>query len=158
MGVPIVPIRAANGFSFKTVKCWSCREVTPVAAVLLSIHESRWDEEDEWQDAEGTTVLSYITVLNSEALTSLKAKAPWMQLMPSKRAQETYWANGCTGCGVLQGDWHLHSEPGGPFFPETEDQEAALTLEWYAVPIEAQANGGESSWMDRLVERVALKS
>ncbi len=59
----------------------------------------------------------------------------------SKATQSEYYANTCSKCGVISGDFYLHSEPGAPFFPTTEDEARRLTLE--AVPmhgsIEVQA-------------------
>jgi hypothetical protein len=125
---------------------------TPVATILLTTHQSRWDEEDEWRAEDDATVLSHLSDLNAEALAAFRAQAPWVQLLSSKTAQETYWGNACTTCQALQGDWHLH-EPDAPFFPQTQEQEAQLTMTWHEVPIEANADGAQASWMDRLVER-----
>ena len=36
----------------------------------------------------------------------------------------TYYANHCERCEALQGDFYLHSEPGGAFFPEFEGNDA----------------------------------
>ena len=29
---------------------------------------------------------------------------------------EGYWANTCSRCGVIQGDWYLYCEPDGAFY------------------------------------------
>lgn len=132
--------------------CWHCKATTPVAALLVGSHESRWDEEDDWEIAEGPVLLTRLVQVNTEALKAYLKQAPWVRRMDSKTAQETYWGNTCTTCQSLQGDWYL-TEPGAPFFPETTAEEQRLTLTWHQVPIEAEAGGSGSSWMDRLVER-----
>jgi len=44
--------------------------------------------------------------------------------------------NTCPGCGMLSGDFFLHSEPGTPFFPEDEE-EAAARLYLTEIPIKS---------------------
>ena len=39
-----------------------------------------------------------------------------VQFMKSKVAQDGYWANRCSHCGVIQGDWFLYCEAEGAFF------------------------------------------
>ena len=39
-----------------------------------------------------------------------------VRLMHSETAQGEYWANSCSHCGAIQGDWFLYTEPDGPFF------------------------------------------
>ena len=52
----------------------------------------------------------------------------------SKMAERKYYANTCPKCGVIYGDFYLHGEPGGPFFPE--DDNAAKSLYIKEVPID----------------------
>jgi hypothetical protein len=58
---------------------------------------------------------------------------PSFALRYSKTAGSRYYANTCPKCGVISGDFYLHSEPGAPFFPTTEDEAKELTLE--AIPL-----------------------
>jgi len=39
----------------------------------------------------------------------------------SKTTQSYYFGNHCSNCGVLQGDFFLHSEPDSPFFIDSEE-------------------------------------
>ena len=47
----------------------------------------------------------------------------------SKTARSGYYANSCPRCGVISGDFYLHSEPGAPFFPTTKREADQLTVE-----------------------------
>lgn len=132
--------------------CWNCQVVTPVAALLLGPHEMRWDDEDDWAASPGPVMLMRVTQLNPEALDVYVERAPWIRRLNSKTVGTIYWGNACTTCETLQGDWYL-TEPGAPFFPEGPKQEEALVLTWHEVPIELEADGSESSWIDRLVNK-----
>lgn len=33
----------------------------------------------------------------------------------SEIVEAGYWANTCSACGIIQGDWHLYCEPDGVF-------------------------------------------
>jgi hypothetical protein len=46
----------------------------------------------------------------------------------SKMAGQKYFGNTCPKCGVLSGEFFLHSEPGAPFFPENEKEAKSLYL------------------------------
>lgn len=46
----------------------------------------------------------------------------------SRTAGEAYYANTCE-CGANFGDFYLFSEPGGAFFPNTDDAARAIGLE-----------------------------
>lgn len=50
-----------------------------------------------------------------------------IQYRYSNTVGNKYWVNTCPRCGSIQGDWHLFSEPDGPFFGvrcEENSQEA----------------------------------
>lgn len=38
-----------------------------------------------------------------------------------------YWANSCSGCGRIQGDWFLYAEPDGPFFEMVDEIECEVS-------------------------------
>jgi len=46
----------------------------------------------------------------------------------SKMARLDYYMNTCL-CGAHFGDFFLHHEPGGAFFPDTEKEEGLITIE-----------------------------
>jgi len=43
-------------------------------------------------------------------------------------AGKKYFANTCPKCGVMSGDFFLHSEPGAPFFPTEEEEAKSLYM------------------------------
>ena len=79
-------------------------------------------------------ILSGITYLPSKIADFIQNKVPSFKLVYSKTTQSKYYGNTCPKCGVLSGDFHLHSEPGGPFFPTTEEECRMLYLK--PIPID----------------------
>jgi hypothetical protein len=77
-------------------------------------------------------------------LQAIQARFPNFQLKYSKTTQSQYYANTCPKCGVITGDFYLHSEPDSPFFPINEAEAAELTIEEIplAVPVELDAGCG----------------
>ena len=100
--------------------CWRCGAPMPVVAILC---------ENAGAEEEGPFILSNIAELPHELSTYVQRFYPNFRLTFSKTIGGKYFANNCPKCGVISGDFFLHSEPGGPFFP-TEPQEAqCLTIE-----------------------------
>src|SRR5262245_22175511 len=64
----------------------------------------------------------------------IQARVPTFKLKFSKTIGQQYFASTCPKCGVLSGDFHLHSEPGAPFFPTDEHEAAALYMTELPVP------------------------
>ena len=60
----------------------------------------------------------------------------------SRTARSEYLANTCPKCGVMSGDFYLHSEPGGPFFPTTEEGARRLTIEEIPLPTSIRVRAG----------------
>lgn len=46
-----------------------------------------------------------------------------VQYVYSGTVDERYWANVCSFCGALQGDWYLYCEPDGPFCREQDGED-----------------------------------
>jgi len=88
--------------------------------------------------------LSDIRRLPPTVLAFIQKRFPTFRLKYSKTVRSQYYANTCAKCGVLSGDWHLHSEPGGPFFPTDEVEARRLTVEEIPLqgPIEVEAGLG----------------
>jgi len=74
---------------------------------------------DDTEDQVG--VLTGIENLPGDILRFIQSRVPTFKLKYSKMAGKKYFANTCTKCGVIYGDFFLHDEPGAPFFPEDED-------------------------------------
>jgi hypothetical protein len=71
-------------------------------------------------------ILSEITGLPEAVLAYIQGRVPTFKLKFSKTIGLKYFASTCLKCGVLSGDFHLHSEPGAPFFPTDEHEAASL--------------------------------
>ena len=100
--------------------CWRCGALMPVVALLCE----NADAEDE-----GPFILSNIAELPHELSTYVQQFYSNFGLKFSKTAGGKYFANSCRKCGVISGDFFLHSEPGGPFFPTEPEEAQRLTIE-----------------------------
>ncbi|MBL7181101.1 MAG: hypothetical protein ABIK98_06585 [Pseudomonadota bacterium] len=78
-------------------------------------------------------ILTDIDELPIEILSFIQKRVPTFKLKYSKTAEHKYFANTCPKCGVLSGDFFLHSEPGAHFFPM--DDEEAKTLYITEIPL-----------------------
>ncbi len=70
-------------------------------------------------------ILSGIERIPREIAEYIQKRVPTFKVKYSKTVRGSYYANTCPKCGMLSGDFHLHSEPGAPFFP-TDDKAASL--------------------------------
>ena len=112
--------------------CWKCRADQRVVALATQ------QLKDESSPVENTNddlvILSDIVQMPAEVFSYLKERNPGFEARYSNTAGYTYFANTCD-CGALFGDFYLHSEPGGAFFPETEADAAKITLS--PIPLKA---------------------
>ena len=91
-------------------------------------------------------ILSEITELPDAVLAYIQGRVPTFKLKFSKTVGQKYFASTCPKCGVLSGDFHLHSEPGAPFFP-TDKREAA-SLYMTQIPVTGRIYARASIDMD----------
>jgi hypothetical protein len=105
--------------------CWRCGAAMPVIAILCENVES---------SDEGPYILSNTAELPQNLTAFIQRRCPTYRLTYSKTVGGKYYANNCPKCGVISGDFYLHSEPGAPFFPTDADEAASLTIE--TIPIE----------------------
>ncbi len=90
------------------VRCWRCGAAMPVVALMAP----------NVAGAEGEIcLLSDIRQLPQSVLAAIRSRFPSFKRTYSKTSQSASYANTCPKCGVLSGDFYLHSEPGAPFFP-----------------------------------------
>jgi len=97
----------------------------PVVAILAPNIE---DTDNE------VCILSNIVGLPKEVIGYIQKRVPTFKFKYSKTVGSKYFANTCPGCGVISGDFFLHSEPEAPFFPT--DEEEASFLYRTKIPIE----------------------
>jgi hypothetical protein len=100
--------------------CWRCGAyMQAIAFVAPNVPE-----------AEGEIcILSQVRELPEMVLRFGRQRFPSFKLKYSKTLGTRYYANTCPKCGVISGDFHLHSGPGTPFFPTTEQEAKRLTLD-----------------------------
>ena len=79
-------------------------------------------------------ILSEITELPSPVLDYIQRRVPTFKQKFSKTIEQKYFASTCPQCGVLSGDFHLHSEPGAPFFPTNKRDASSLYLTELPIP------------------------
>jgi len=105
--------------------CWRCHADMPVVAILCENIEN---------PDEGPYILSDTAKLSPELVDFVQRRCPTYRLTFSKTVGAKYYANNCPECGVISGDFYLHSEPGAPFFPTDPDDAASLMIE--PIPID----------------------
>ena len=96
-------------------------------------------------------VLSDITELPEGVLAYIQGRVPTFRLKFSKTVGQKYYANTCPKCGVLSGDFHLHDEPGAPFFPTDELETGSLYMTEIPVPGPIRAHASISMGCGELI-------
>lgn len=117
------------------VPCWRCNSRMPVVALLAP----------QVADTDGQVcVLSNIEQMPQEILLLIQKKVPTFQFRSSLMAGSKYFANTCPNCHVIYGDFFLHSEPGAPFFPVSNEEAKLLYLTEIPLsnPVGIQASPG----------------
>ena len=118
-----------------SIACWRCGANMPAVGIIAP----------RVPDAEvEICILSAIQELPPPVLDFIQKRFPTFKRKFSKTTRSEYYANTCPACGVLSGDFYLHSEPGAPFFPTTPEEAKALTIETIPItgPIEVRAGMG----------------
>jgi len=91
-------------------ECWKCKALTPVSS--LRVQAVVDDDGHRVEDVRVTNARE----LPLEVAQAIQGINPHFREGFSKTAEFVYWANHCSHCGALQGDFFLNSEPDGPFF------------------------------------------
>lgn len=93
-----------------THTCWKCHALTQVHAVVAA------DVVDLGESGESRTYVYGISNPPVELTKALELLAPNLRVDLPGDDGVTRLTNHCPGCGALQSDVYLFSEPGGPFF------------------------------------------
>ena len=127
MQVPDANVRSSSYYIAQTsVQCLSCDQWTRVLALALPApHEVLI--EGEWQPANVSAFLFYVTELPEEVRYLLTQISSFFRLIRVEDASEPCWANHCEHCDALVGDDDLHCEPGG-FMPGHAGEAQAISL------------------------------
>ncbi len=108
--------------------CWKCGAVQQVIA-LATMHLFEGDPEaDNTENEDEPIILDNIAEMPKEILDHIRSLHPQYEKRMSKMAGSAYYMNTCS-CGAHFGDFYLHSEPGGAFFPDSEEQARQITAE-----------------------------
>lgn len=110
-----------------TEDCWRCGIPQPVIA-LASCSVLEADQDDEDAETSGPVILSSISRMPDEIERYLTSRFPRCQMHRSRTAGYAYFTNFCE-CGANFGDFYLHNEPGGAFFPTSEKEAEGMSVE-----------------------------
>ena len=95
----------------------------------------------EKQVAEAEAALFYIERIPEDVLSRLLQFSQHYRIGSSDAAEESYWMNHCSFCGVGQDDFELYCEPEGAFMPISAEAAASIQLSEVIEPFVAQAAG-----------------
>jgi len=110
--------------SFQT--CWKCRANQAVIAIATRHLEE--SDPDALHEGDEPVVLENIEMMPASILQYILRVHPHYEKRPSKMAGSAYYMNTCS-CGAHFGDFFLHNEPGGAFFPTSEDEASQIEIE-----------------------------
>lgn len=127
--------------------CWKCGLPTLVTAIWVP-RLTEFDEEGELEIADAA-VLQYVESLDASVETFVVQSAPLLRIGRSQTAGVNYWANHCSHCNALQGD-HFVMGVDGPFFFQSQEELASLTVRQGGSTLRASADYSESGWMMRI--------
>lgn len=103
----------------KIIYCWHCRHKMSAVA-FLAPHVDGTENQ--------VCLLSNIEELPEDILTYIQKRVPTFKKEFSKTVKQAYYVNTCPRCGMLSGDFFLHSEPGAPFFPINNEEAKSLYI------------------------------
>lgn len=136
-------------------QCYKCVESTTVIALASSnfyyLDYEEQDDNEKWFQTHDFSFFSMPVYINDEVTNLLNRLFPHYKLGYSRTVGGRYWANHCKHCGALQGDFHLHSEPGGAFFPVEIEECKQITL----IPINTKFYvelNADTSWVSNADE------
>ena len=153
MQVPDANIRSSSYYIAETsVQCLSCGLWTRVLALALPApHEVLI--EDEWQAANVSAFLFYVTELPEEVRHRLRTSS-FFRLSSMEDASDPCWANHCEQCDAPVSDDELHCEPGA-FMPGDAQEAQDISLFAIAEPFRAVSAGyaGDPEFFELIAKR-----
>lgn len=137
--------------------CWRCDREPRVATVAAESFLTHGECEEPMEP--DLYLFSNIEYMPSELLREMRRVNPGYRRRASKTSGERYYMNHCA-CGAQLGDFYMHSEPGGAFFPTTREAARAIRLRRLKVHGLVRITGGASMVHPNLIlehaERVGL--
>jgi hypothetical protein len=108
--------------------CWKCGATQYVLALgTHNLHDGEYDVVEPGDMSE-LVLLSNVEEMPLPVFEYMAQKNQRYMRHYSRTAGQTYYANTCE-CGANFGDFYLFSEPGGAFFPDTDEAAAEIELE-----------------------------
>ena len=129
--------------------CWKCSNSTRVFAFMLPEEHEQFeyidDEEGfslernlgEWQCHGYRGTVGSVHSLSPSVNKQIRRFTANFKPAYSKTAGHRYTMNHCEHCGAKLGDFYMHSEPGGAFFPTSPEQASKMTL----IPVNERFDG-----------------
>ncbi|MDN3525293.1 DUF5710 domain-containing protein [Halomonas sabkhae] len=121
--------------------CWKCNALTRVFSFKLPEEHEEFqyiedDEEEftltrglgEWKSHGHRGTVSNAHSLSPRVVKQMRRFTESFKLAYSKTAGSRYFMNHCQHCGAKLGDFFMHSEPGGAFFPTSPEQANKMIL------------------------------
>ncbi|WP_053064247.1 hypothetical protein [Caballeronia mineralivorans] len=134
-------------------RCWKCGRATSVVCLAskggyLARHSLDEDEADDVEDAEQVawsiadsgTFIGNLTLVNGRVRRFLAENCPNYRVDFSKMAESSYFMNHCDYCDAKFGDFFMHNEPGGAFFPTTEHEASFIRMRRVDMPLLVQGS------------------
>ncbi|MCZ6690352.1 MAG: hypothetical protein O7H41_12170 [Planctomycetota bacterium] len=131
-----------------SMTCWKCG--APQVVVAIAAHNVEGLEDT-------VSVFSEVTSLPKELLAHMRKRCPTYRLRYSRTAEMRYFANTCGSCAALFGDFYLHSEPGGAFFPDSEEAAARMSVEVLPVRGEIRIAGWLGTGLGEIIMQCAMR-
>lgn len=131
-----VNIRSSSYFLMRTViNCWKCNAPTPVVGFGLPAGHYMLERDADdgsaplaWEVQDMPATISYVDYLPPAIAARARQLAPGFRRDFSATARASYYMNHCDDCGVKQGDFQLHSEPGVAFLVTNEAEASNIEL------------------------------
>ena len=151
---PEFGIRSPHYFVLESATdCWKCSRLTRVFSFMLpEQHEQFEYAQDDEEDLALTSnpgcwvchgyrgTMSSLHGLSRPVINQLRLHTECYKPAYSKTAGITYYMNHCEHCAAKLGDFYMHSEPGGAFFPTSPTEASGMIL--HEVNERFDANGG----------------
>lgn len=130
--------------------CWKCNEITLLTSILLpeghqtlEVNEDENEDENDsfWLVQNKPAFIFYIYDIPHDNLIRLHEIKHYLSLDFSKTTKSKYWMNHCQHCFSKQGDFQMHCEPGGYFFPMDSNQAKEIALHAINQPFTTSCGG-----------------
>jgi hypothetical protein len=131
--------------------CWKCGDISTVYCLAMPegylSMDVQGDPNGEDEEAvvesvlaDSGTFISNLTLVNGSVRRLLREKCPSYHLDFSQTNEGHYFMNHCGHCGAKFGDFYMHDEPDGAFFPTTEEEAKNITLQVVEATLLAQGS------------------